>query len=178
LKNQVQFVFRNQLEWKLTGQNKTTNRIALISLGSNINPEANITAALEFLSEELAFLKASSIWQTPAVGSAGADYLNAAVLVETSLPLDILQSSVLAPIENKLGRVRQEDKFADRTIDLDVIVYGGKVLDPDLWIQAHVAVPASEVIPNWINPDTGESLLSTADRLKAAVDLNKRSDVS
>ena len=39
----------------------------------------------------------------------------------------------LKEVENKLGRVRTEDKFAERTMDLDVVVWNGRVVDEDFF---------------------------------------------
>lgn len=49
-----------------------------------------------------------------------------------------------------MGRVRSEDKFAPRPIDLDVIAFeDGSHTDPDLARYAHVAVPAADLAQNW-----------------------------
>ena len=146
----------------------------LIGLGSNIEPEKNIQAALDLLGKHTKIVKQSSIWQTPAVGSSGPDYLNAAALVKTSLPLENLKSDLLAGIESSLGRIRSADKYMDRTIDLDVLIYNNIEVDPELWSQAHIAVPASELCPDFINTETGEELSSAAARLSKGRNLRKR----
>ena len=137
----------------------------LISLGSNIEPEKNLSLALKMLADEVVLLKQSSIWQTPAVGSNGPDYLNAAVLIQSPLSPDLLKSQVLSSIELKLGRIRTNNKNEDRSIDLDIVMVDGKCLDEDLWTQAHVAVPASELIPDCNNSQSGETLSQAAQRL-------------
>ncbi len=149
----------------MSGPNDSQPLRVLIGLGSNLDPENNIRKALEMLSNLTDLLETSSIWQTPAVGSTGPDYLNAAALIETDLALSDLKEKVLLEIETRLGRVRTADKYSDRTIDLDVLIYDGAEIDPDLWTLAHVAVPASQIFPEFINPATGESLESAGQRL-------------
>jgi 2-amino-4-hydroxy-6-hydroxymethyldihydropteridine diphosphokinase len=141
------------------------NKIFLIGVGSNINPEKNIIRALELLTVQVKVLKIASIWQTPAVGSQGTDYLNTAILIESKLLPAELKNAVLSKIEIKLDRIRSSDKNADRTIDLDVIMHDGNCIDKDLWSQAHIAVPASEIVPDCQNTQTGESLLEISNEL-------------
>ena len=149
----------------------------LISLGSNIEPEKNLPLALKMLAEGSLILNTASIWQTPAIGSDGPDYLNTAVLMESHLPLDQLKVQLLSAIEGKLGRTRTSNKNADRTIDLDVLMYDGECRDHELWSQAHVAVPASELLPDCTNPQSGETLANAAKRLSAGSSFIKRTDL-
>jgi 2-amino-4-hydroxy-6-hydroxymethyldihydropteridine diphosphokinase len=137
----------------------------VISIGSNIDPEHNIPRAIQLLSNHLFIIKESSIWQTPAVGSQGPDFLNAAILAETARAPDEIKEKILKKIENDLGRIRTENKSADRTIDLDLILYDGVCRDHDLWTQAHIAVPVSDLIPDVINPKTGKTMFQTASEL-------------
>lgn len=163
---------------KLNAPNDPALKLVLVGLGSNLDPEKNIAAALDLLDEHTSLIERSSIWQTPAVGSSGPDYLNASALIETDLGSGELKSAILGRIETELGRVRMTDKFADRTIDLDVLVYDGKVVDPELWTQAHIAVPAAEILPRLVNPLTGESLSQAADRLLPGTGILKRPDLA
>ena len=149
----------------MSAQNNPGRNLELISLGSNIDPEKNLSLALKMLADEVVLLKQSSIWQTPAVGSNGPDYLNAAVLIQSTLSPDSLKDQILSTIELKLGRIRTNNKNEDRLIDLDIVMVDGKCLDEDLWNQAHVAVPASELIPDCKNPQSGETLSQAAQRL-------------
>jgi 2-amino-4-hydroxy-6-hydroxymethyldihydropteridine diphosphokinase len=149
----------------------------LISLGSNINPEANIPAAVNLLSDMVENLITSSIWKSPAVGSSGPDYLNSAALIYTNLPLQAIKTNIISPIENQLGRIRSDDKYMDRTIDLDVLIYNNLVMDPDLWTQAHLAIPASELMPKLKNSETGDTLQEAADQLLKRFGITQYSDL-
>ena len=152
----------------------TADRVtAIIGLGSNVEPERHLGEAVRALRAAAALdvLAVSSAWATPAVGPAGQPpFLNAAVLVATTLPAPVLRSEVLRPIESALGRVRTEDRYAPRTIDLDLVTYGTgrlhidgrEIPDPDLAFQAFLAVPAAEVAPGWLHPVTGVPLARLA----------------
>jgi 2-amino-4-hydroxy-6-hydroxymethyldihydropteridine diphosphokinase len=162
----------------LSAQSNQKPILALIGIGSNIDPEDNLQKSLDKLSEQVSIRQLASIWQTPAVGSDGPDYLNSAVLIESFLSLDQLKTHLLSRIEHDLGRLRSVDKSADRTIDLDILMYDGICLDDDLWIQAHVAFPAAEIFPDCANPQSGETLRQAALRLASDEILCKRTDLS
>lgn len=131
---------------------------AIIGLGSNIQPEKNLPEALRRLSEFVKILAVSSQWQTTAVGTKGPPFLNATILVETAIERAQLKSEVLAKIENELGRVRISDKFAPRTIDLDILVFNADILDKNLFFHDYLILPAAEIIPELIDPQTKRSL--------------------
>jgi 2-amino-4-hydroxy-6-hydroxymethyldihydropteridine diphosphokinase len=85
------------------------------------------------LGRHLTIEEVAQTWETPAVGSRGPNFLNTAAAVRTQLPPELLKSLVLRRIERQLGRVRTANKNAPRTIDLDILVYEGQVLDPKVW---------------------------------------------
>jgi 2-amino-4-hydroxy-6-hydroxymethyldihydropteridine diphosphokinase len=139
---------------------------AFIGIGSNIDPERNLPRALQLLSECVDLKEVSTAWKTPPVGTNGPYFLNAAVWVASDLPSDDLKEHILCQIEAGLGRVRTSDKNAPRPIDLDIIIYDGILLDQNLWNYAHLAVPMSELIPNYQHPVTGEKLVIAAERMR------------
>jgi 2-amino-4-hydroxy-6-hydroxymethyldihydropteridine diphosphokinase len=155
---------------------------ALVGLGSNVEAERNLPAAVRLLASRLPVCRVSSAWETPAVGPVGQPpFLNAAALVDTALAVRELKP-LLRGIEQSLGRVRGPDRFAPRTIDLDLVLYPvahsprgeGFQADPDLLREAYLAVPAAEVLPDWVHPATGEPLARLATRLVAALPLELR----
>jgi len=104
---------------------------AIISIGSNVEPQGNVRAAIEFLAARHRVVAQSRPMETDAVGRPGQPkYLNAAVVIETPLGLDALRAT-LTDVEAELGRVRTDDKFAPRTIDLDVITWNDQIVHPD-----------------------------------------------
>ncbi len=145
---------------------------ACILVGSNIQPEKNLSRGLDLLREKVHVVCCSSTWQTPAVGSPGPDFLNLAVLITTPLEAASLKEQILRPLETQLGRVRSSDKNAPRAIDLDIIVFDDRLFDPTLWLHAHRAVPVSEIMPGLLS-DEGESLSSVAAHLAAVTPIRK-----
>ena len=172
--------------WKLNEHQKTSPKRAFISIGSNIEPDKHLPLAIYRLHELGRLLKSSNVYQNPPVcRPEQEDFLNAAVLLETTLPsLEIRYR--LRQIEFDLGRIRTEDKYAARTIDLDLCLLGDQVIispeltlpDPDLLQRAHLAVPMAELDPNFLHPLTGETLQRIADQLKPNAKLTLREDVS
>ncbi len=148
-----------------------TQTIAYIAVGSNIQPEENVPAALALLAERLELMSISNFYRTRALHrSEQADYRNGVVAVRTTLgPLE-LRDEVLRPIEAQLDRTRSEDKYASRTVDLDLILYGHEALregdlvlpDPDLRERPFVAVPLLELAPGLVLPDDRTPLAELA----------------
>ncbi|MDA8733048.1 2-amino-4-hydroxy-6-hydroxymethyldihydropteridine diphosphokinase [Gammaproteobacteria bacterium] len=92
-----------------------------LSLGSNINAEANIIFAIEQINKILANTKYSSIHKTKAEGFEGDDFLNLVVAGESELTFNKLNEK-LKDIENESGRKRDVPKFSARTLDIDIIL--------------------------------------------------------
>lgn len=133
--------------------------------------------ALDLLCQKTGVQRVSSVWETPAVGSDGPDFLNAAVWVETSLRLSAIKNEIIRPIEAQLGRVRTADKNAPRTIDIDILIDQEEAVEPALWEYAFLALPVAELLPDFSNPQTGESIRQTADRLSQTTRLKHRPEV-
>ncbi len=149
---------------------------ACLLLGSNIQPERNLPLAIDQLQKALTIMRISSIWETPPVGSAGPNFLNAALLAQTPLEQNILKLQILTPLEAKMGRVRSADKNAARPIDLDIILFDGMLLDPTLWQFAHRAVPVAEIQPE-LRSEAGETLREAAAKFVSAGSIRLRPDV-
>lgn len=148
------------------------NSQVAISLGSNIRPEQNLPAAVRELRSAGEILAVSSVWESAAVGFPDqANFLNAAVLLATRLPIEELKQTVLRPIEEKLGRVRDPGNVnAPRTIDLDISIFlspaESLVLDDEILTRPFVAVPLAEVLPDFVHPETGQTLAEIARSFK------------
>ena len=134
---------------------------ALISLGSNIgDPLAALQKAIDHLSEDpaISIKKRSSFYRTTPVGPvAQDDFINAALLISTSLQPDALMQ-ILLDIETKMGRDRTHAvRFGPRVIDLDLILYDDVKQKSDLVELPHprfrerafVLVPLAELAPLW-----------------------------
>lgn len=92
-----------------------------LSLGSNINAEANLILAIEKLQKILKKTEFSSIHQTKAEGFEGDDFLNLAMSGESELTFDNLNIK-LKEIEDESGRRRDVPKFSARTLDVDIVL--------------------------------------------------------
>lgn len=150
---------------------------AYLSLGSNIEPVINLVKAIELLQNYGNIEKISDAWESESVGAKGPNFLNACVLLVTSLQQDNLKVQALLPIEIRLGRRRSADKFAPRTIDIDIVLYDGKSSDNKYWEQAFVVVPLAEIYPDYQNPVKQESIIKTATRLRQEVWMEARPEI-
>lgn len=148
---------------------------AVIALGANIgNPLENLEIALSLLRESTEVISVSSFYTTaPVGGPAQPDYLNAVCIIESELPaLDLL--SLLQGIEKSLGRERSEH-WGPRTIDLDLIQYGGVLSkSTELELPHPRAHERRFVLEPWLEIDADAVLLShgRVDQLLAQLPLN------
>jgi 2-amino-4-hydroxy-6-hydroxymethyldihydropteridine diphosphokinase len=92
-----------------------------LSLGSNINAEANIFFAIEKIQNFLDKNIYSSVHKTKAEGFEGDDFLNLVMSGESDLSFDELNSK-LKEIEDASGRNRDAPKFSARTLDIDIVL--------------------------------------------------------
>ena len=110
---------------------------AVISIGANIgDPKANLDLAIGLLREATEVIAVSSYLQTrPVGGPEQPDYLNAVAILESDLPAkDLL--ALLNGIETAMGRTR-EIHWGPRVIDLDLIQYGGLLVNDEKLILPH-----------------------------------------
>ena len=156
------------------------NRIFLL-LGSNIDKEVNLPAAVAMLCRMCQVVGLSSVYETIPIGlKEQPNFFNMAALIETDLDPCQVKLQIIQPIEIELQRQREVDKNARRTIDLDIVLYNDEVFDyipdngqvhhlpdPDVIRFAHVAVPIAELAPDKLHPETGQALSSIAAQLMA-----------
>ena len=151
------------------------NKHCWISFGGNVgNVKATFDAALALLSlhSQIHLGKRSGLYcSTPMGSQAGNPFLNSVCGLTTSLaPHDLL--SVLQSVEIQLGRVREID-WGPRTLDLDLLSYGDRIIDEPKLVIPHPAMtyrrfvldPLLEIDPDWRHPAFGESTTSTLARL-------------
>lgn len=146
-----------------------------IGIGSNLgDKKENIKKAIGLIMEKCEILKISSLYETEPVGYKRQDwFLNCAICAETELKsmelLDFLQS-----IEKKLGRVKTI-KNGPRTIDLDILFYGDKIINGDKLIVPHprlherlfVLEPLTEISLNFVHPLLNRSIKELRSRLNS-----------
>jgi 2-amino-4-hydroxy-6-hydroxymethyldihydropteridine diphosphokinase len=149
---------------------------ACLGLGSNVEPARYLRWAIGRLRERVAVVAISAAWESPAVGSDGPDYVNAAVLVRTSMRRERLLAS-LKEIEDQLGRVRTPGMPDRLKIDIDLVIFDSEIVETDLWRQAYRAVPVAELLPQLHCPTSGEPLARAAARLAASLPIKVRPEI-
>jgi len=130
--------------------------VCYLGIGSNLgNRRNNIKKALDYLAKTkgIKIEKASRIYETePVGGPAQGKFLNAAIKIKTSLAPQLLLKSI-KKIEKDLGR-RKTVRFGPREIDLDILLYGNKVIKrrnlaiphPRMFEREFVLKPLREII--------------------------------
>lgn len=142
-----------------------------VGIGSNIEPEKNVRNALRLLSREFPIAGISTFYRTPAERQPEQPpFYNGVIEIETALPAADLKTC-LRRIENVLGRKRTEDKFASRTIDLDII-------SSEDMQRPFVAIPLHELAPDLVQEPakTGEMepLPEFTEQLRSEIDYGLR----
>ena len=104
----------------------------IVGLGSNIKPMDHIEKAIARIEKKFTGLTQSPLIKTAPLGFTDQDdFVNGAVRFLTDLNAADLKSW-LRDLENALGRVRTENKNGPRTIDLDILVWIGELIDDDI----------------------------------------------
>lgn len=138
---------------------------AYLSLGSNLEPTANLRDAIEALHRRFGTVVLSPVYRTRAIGFDGDDFLNAAAVIETELdPLAL--NDWLHALEDAHGRDRSGPRHGDRTLDIDVVLFDDRVLSgpgnlriprPELQ-HAFVLKPLADIAADVAVPGDGRTL--------------------
>jgi 2-amino-4-hydroxy-6-hydroxymethyldihydropteridine diphosphokinase len=153
------------------------DKTVYLSLGSNLGArEENLHRACEALeAEHVHIVKRSSIYETePRNAAAQRWFLNMALECETRcFPVQLL--TLLQKIERKLGRARGSGavRNAPRTIDIDILLFGGAVVQtsqltiphPRMLDRRFVLEPLIEIAPELRHPQTRELLAKYLNRV-------------
>ncbi|MCU0935657.1 MAG: 2-amino-4-hydroxy-6-hydroxymethyldihydropteridine diphosphokinase [Gammaproteobacteria bacterium] len=135
-----------------------------VSVGSNLEPERHVRAAVRALRERFGALAASPVYASAPVGFSGPEFLNLVVSFESGEPPESI-AEALRSIEDTAGRRRDGPRFSDRTLDLDLILYGDRIQEgPGLRLprtevleHAHVLGPLADLAPGEVHPRVGET---------------------
>lgn len=146
-----------------------------IALGSNLaQPLQQVNTALEALEHipRTRLIACSPLYRTKPLGPQNQpDYLNAVVALDTRLPPEQLLDHTQA-IERNQGRVRKDERWGPRTLDLDMMLYGDLVIDTDRLTVPHYGLkqrefmlyPLADIAPDLVFPD-GETLAECLQRV-------------
>ena len=136
-----------------------------LSLGSNLQPQRHLHAALDELRERFGELTVSPAYRSAAIGFAGADFINLAVGLDTELEPMALNDWLHA-LEDRHGRRRDVPRFSDRTLDVDIVLYDDRVLRGPGHLDiprkelrhAFVLKPIADIAPQLRHPVSGLSM--------------------
>jgi 2-amino-4-hydroxy-6-hydroxymethyldihydropteridine diphosphokinase len=138
---------------------------AYVAAGSNVDPIGNLRNALDLLARRHESLRVSPAYRNAAVGFDGDDFVNLVLEIETPAAVRELLAELHA-IEERCGRPRSAPKWAPRTLDLDVLVFGDLVIDepdlklprPDLVRRAYMLKPMADLAPGLRHPTLGATM--------------------
>ena len=143
-----------------------TRMRVFVGIGSNIEPRSNIKGALAALHRAVGVRAVSTLYRTPALKRpADPPFVNGvAELGDALAPLQLKR--LFRRTEQALGRQRGPDRYAPRTIDLDLLIYGDlvcntdelRVPDPAILERPFVAIPLLELAPDLVIPGSGATL--------------------
>lgn len=149
-----------------------------VSIGTNIDREANLRAGVTELRRRFGELLLSSVYESEAVGFSGDPFYNMVAGFDSDEPLEVVVDELHA-IEDRHGRRREGPRFSSRTLDIDLLLYGDRVVDEgklqlprdEITKHAFVLWPLAEIAPQERHPVLGE----TYEALWHNFDRNKQS---
>ena len=138
---------------------------AYLSLGSNIDPQRHLRAALDELRARFGAIDTSPAYRMPAVGMTADDFINLAVGLDTDLEPEALNAWLHA-LEDRHGRRRDVPRWSSRTLDVDIVLYDDLVLDGPGHLEiprgelrhAFVLKPLADIAAEVRHPVSGETL--------------------
>lgn len=136
-----------------------------VSAGSNVAPEVHLAEACRELTHRFGAIEVSSVYRNPAVGFAGDDFLNLVLRFRTAESPQVVVAE-LERLHRLAGRVRGSERFAPRTLDLDLLLYGDAVRSgenfrvprEDILKYGFVLGPMAELAPELRHPVTGHTM--------------------
>ena len=130
-----------------------------VAAGSNVAPEHNLLLAAKELAQIFPGAHFSNAYKNAAVGFEGEDFINFVVGFSTEWSVEDVVTE-LQRIEGLRGRTRDAPKWAPRSMDLDILLFGDRICDlpglvlprPDLLKRPYMLGPTAELAPNFIHP--------------------------
>jgi len=151
-----------------------------VSIGSNIDREKNIRGALQELGSTFNPLVCSNVYETEAIGFEGDAFYNLVVGFDSDMSIDALKAE-FDRIEKLYGRTAESRRFAPRTLDLDLLLYGDfvdttgthDIPRKEINEYAFVLLPLSEIAGELKHPATGERIADMWSRFPRDQQLSK-----
>ena len=153
--------------------NLITMTDVFVGIGSNVDPDVRIGAALTDLRERFGAIDLSTAYRNPAVGFKGDDFVNLVVRFRTMIQLSEVLG-VLHEIEIRGGKDLAAPRLASKTIDLDLLLFGDVVIEndrlvlprPETVTAAYYLKPLSELEPARVHPVAGRTFAELWSRLE------------
>jgi 2-amino-4-hydroxy-6-hydroxymethyldihydropteridine diphosphokinase len=149
-----------------------------VGVGSNVNPERELSSGVAALEAEFGSLLVSSVYRSPALGFVGDDFLNVVVRLRTSLDADTVDARLDA-IENDGRSALNSGRFAPRALDCDLLMYGMRIEASrrlprdDVVRYPFVLGPLAEIAPQLRFPLDGVTVAEHWARRRAAAELHR-----
>jgi len=136
-----------------------------VAAGSNVDPLPHLEQALDELARRFGPLRVSPWYRNQAVGFSGDDFINLVLGFDTLRSVQETQAA-LREVETLCGRPREAPKWAPRTMDLDILLYGDLVIAepqlklprPDLLLRPYMLGPLADIAPELVHPTEGRSI--------------------
>jgi 2-amino-4-hydroxy-6-hydroxymethyldihydropteridine diphosphokinase len=120
---------------------------AVVGTGSNIEPERHIALARDALAKDHVLLCESRFVRTAPIGVTDQpEFTNGVFLIATTMTRESLKA-YLKRTEDRLGRIRTGNRYGPRTIDLDIVVWNGEIVDQDYYDRDFLRHAVAEVLP-------------------------------
>jgi len=135
-----------------------------LDIGSNIDRRKNIQSCVNQLVNDFPGIVFSKAYESPAFGFDGDPFINISAGLETDMDYDKLKQ-YLKKLENKHARKRNNKKFISRTLDVDILLFGNLILQPEVDIPRaeilkfpFVLFPLTEIAGDVIHPQKKMSI--------------------
>jgi 2-amino-4-hydroxy-6-hydroxymethyldihydropteridine diphosphokinase len=146
-----------------------------VAAGSNVEPGHNLSLALQELERRFGALVVSSAYRNRALGFEGPDFINLVIGFDTAESVEQVLDE-LREVERLCGRTRAAPKWAPRTMDLDILLYGDLRCEepdltlprPDLLRRAYMLGPLAEIAPALRHPVSGKAISALWDAFDRA----------
>ena len=157
------------------------NTAYLIVGGNKGNKKENLLSALQLMENSVGEIsRKSKIYVTKAWGNANQpDFLNQVICINTKLSSTDLLKEILL-IEEQLGRKRTDERWMERTMDIDILFYNDEIIDePNLQIphpyikeRKFVLIPMNEIAAELIHPVYNKSITTLLDECKDELEVS------
>ncbi|MCJ2377993.1 2-amino-4-hydroxy-6-hydroxymethyldihydropteridine diphosphokinase [Vibrio sp. ZSDZ34] len=152
---------------------------AYIGVGSNLEREKHIQAAHQELKRLADCVEPSPVYSCESVGFSGHEFYNMVFRIETELSLSELNAALKA-IEIRWGRAVDATKFQNRTLDLDILLFGQlishdkpKLPRDDIFKYPFVVQPLFDLTPDLLIPEDGRSVRAIRENMPECTELKR-----